>query len=280
VSERAWVSPRSTVRRPPPGRGQRVLARIGRAVRSHASFILRLASLGAGVVLDGIRPATWRRTVRGEFRRALRQAVGGGLSTTLVTAALIGLVMVSQALYWLGQAGQEALIGPILVTVLVREVAPVLVGLIVMGRSGVVIVSEIGGLQIGGQVRTLMAQGLDPFLLLVLPRAAALAIACFTLGVVFVVAALLTGFIAGSLVGAVHIPIGSFLERVLLAMHAGDFAVFPAKMIVIGLLVALTACLTGLTATAQDDAARLLPRGFVRGVVTILLASIALSLGV
>ena len=279
MSERAWVSPQSTAPRPSPVSGPRVLARIGRAIRSHASFVLLLASLGAGVVLDGMRPATWRRTVRGEFRRALRQAVGGGLSTTLVTAALIGLVMVSQALYWLGQAGQEALIGPILVTVLVREVAPVLVGLIVMGRSGVVIVSEIGGLQIGGQVHALAAQGLDPFLLLVLPRAAALAIACFTLGIVFVVAALLTGFIAGSLVGAVHIPIGSFLERVLLAMHAGDFAVFPAKMIVIGLLVALTACLTGLTASAQDDAARLLSRGFVRGVVAILLASIALSLG-
>lgn len=279
MSERSWVISQSTASRLSPGRGRRVLARIGRAVRSHTSFVLLLASLAAGVVLDGIRPATWRRTLRGEFRRALRQAVGGGLSTTLVTAALIGLVMVSQALYWLGQAGQEALIGPILVTVLVREVAPVLVGLIVMGRSGVVIVSEIGGLQIGGQVHALAAQGLDPFLLLVLPRAAALAIACFTLGVVFVVAALLTGFIAGSLVGAVHIPIGSFLERVLLAMHAGDFAVFPAKMIVIGLLVALTACLTGLTASVQDDAARLLPRGFVRGVVAILLASIVLSLG-
>jgi len=257
-----------------------VLARIGRTVRSHTSFVLLLASLGAGVVLDGIRPATWRRTIRAEFRRALRQAVGGGLSTTLVTAALIGLVMVAQALYWLGQAGQEGLIGPVLVTVLVREVAPLLVGLIVLGRSGVVIVSEIGGLQIGGQVRNMTAQGLDPFLLLVLPRAGALATACFTLGVLFVLATLLTGFIAGSLVGAVHIPIGSFLNRVLLAMHAADFAIFPTKMIVIGLLVALTACLTGLTASARDDAAHLLPRGFVRGVVAILLASIALSLGV
>jgi len=279
VSGEVWLAPQSTASHRSPRRVRRVLARIGRAVRSHTRFVLLLASLGAGVVLDGIRPTTWRRTVRGEFRRALRQAVGGGLSTTLVTAALIGLVMVSQALYWLGQAGQEGLIGPILVTVLVREVAPVLVGLIVMGRSGVVIVSEIGGLQFGGQVHALAAQGLDPFLLLVLPRAAALAIACFTLGIVFVVAALMTGFIAGSLVGAVHTPIGSFLERVLLAMHAEDFAVFPAKMIVIGLLVALTACLTGLTASAQDDAARLLPRGFVRGVVAILLASIALSLG-
>ena len=165
-------------------------------------------------------------------------------------------------------------------TVLVREVAPLLVGFILLGRSGVVVVSEIGELQIGSQVSTLAAQGLDPFRLLVLPRACALAIACFTLGVVFVLAALLSGFVAGSLLEAVRISIWSFLDRVLLAMHARDFVVFPAKMIVIGLLVALTASLTGLTATAQDEAARLLPRAFVRGVVAVLLANLALSLAV
>jgi len=256
------------------------LAQLGHPVRPHINFVLKLAAVGFGVAREAVRPATWRRTVRGEFHRALRQAVGGGLSATLVTAALIGLVMVSQALYWLGEAGQEELIGPVLVTVLVREVAPLLVGLILLGRSGVVVVSEIGELQIGGQVSTLAAQGLDPFLLLVLPRACALAIACFTLGVMFVVAALLSGFVARSLLEAARISIWSFLDRVLLAMRAGDFVVFPAKMIVIGLLVALTASLTGLTATAQDEAAHLLPRAFVRGVVGILLASIALSLAV
>ena len=256
------------------------LAQLGHPVRPHINFVLKLAAVGFGVAREAVRPATWRRTVRGEFHRVLRQAVGGGLSATLVTAALIGLVMVSQALYWLGEAGQEELIGPVLVTVLVREVAPLLVGLILLGRSGVVVVSEIGELQIGGQVSTLAAQGLDPFLLLVLPRACALAIACFTLGVMFVVAALLSGFVARSLLEAARISIWSFLDRVLLAMRAGDFVVFPAKMTVIGLLVALTASLTGLTATAQDEAARLLPRAFVRGVVGILLASIALSLAV
>jgi len=256
------------------------LAQLGHPVRPHINFVLKLAAVGFGVAREAVRPATWRRTVRGEFHRVLRQAVGGGLSATLVTAALIGLVMVSQALYWLGEAGQEELIGPVLVTVPVREVAPLLVGLILLGRSGVVVVSEIGELQIGGQVSTLAAQGLDPFLLLVLPRACALAIACFTLGVMFVVAALLSGFVARSLLEAARISIWSFLDRVLLAMRAGDFVVFPAKMIVIGLLVALTASLTGLTATAQDEAARLLPRAFVRGVVGILLASIALSLAV
>jgi phospholipid/cholesterol/gamma-HCH transport system permease protein len=259
---------------------RQALALVGRPVRPHIDFVLMLAALCFGVVREALRPATWRRTVRGEFRRALGQALGGGLPTTLVTAALIGLVMVSQALYWLGQAGQEELIGPVVVTVLVREVAPLLVGFILLGRSGVVVVSEIGELQIGGQVATLAAQGLDAFLLLVLPRACALAIASFTLGVMFVLAALLSGFVAGSLLEAVRISIWSFLDRVLLAMRAADFVVFPAKMILIGVLVALTASLTGLTAAARDEAARLLPRAFVRGVVVILLASVALSLAV
>jgi phospholipid/cholesterol/gamma-HCH transport system permease protein len=234
------------------------LAQLGRPVRPRIGFALMLAALSFGVAREAVHPRTWRRTLRGEFRRALRQAVGGGLSTTVITAALIGLVMVSQALYWLGKAGQQELIGPVLVTVLVREVAPALVGLIVLGRSGVVVVSEIGELQIGGQVNALAAQGLDPFLLLVLPRACALAIACFTLGLVFVVTALLSGFVAGSVFGALLGSIWQFLERVLLAMRAGDFAIFPAKMIVIGLLVALTACLTGLTATSQGRSGRLI----------------------
>jgi phospholipid/cholesterol/gamma-HCH transport system permease protein len=186
--------------------------------------------------------------------------------------------MVYQALYWLGEAGEEELIGPVLVTVLVREVAPVLVGLILLGRSGMVALSEICALQAGGQVRTLESQGVDPFQLIVLPRACAFAMAAFTLGIFFVLAALITGFVAGSLLGAVTMSIWSFLNGVLLAMRAPDFVVFPAKMIAIGLLVALTACLTGLTADPRDDVAHLLPRGFVRGVLAILLSSVALSL--
>jgi phospholipid/cholesterol/gamma-HCH transport system permease protein len=94
------------------------------------------------------------------------------------------------------------------------------------------------------------------------------------------IAALFSGFVAGSLLGAVRISAWSFLNRVLLAMRAGDFVVFPAKMILIGLLVGLTSSLTALTATARDAPAQLLPRGFMRGVVGILLASIALSLAV
>jgi phospholipid/cholesterol/gamma-HCH transport system permease protein len=259
---------------------RRSLARIGRTTRRHTYFVLHLASLSWGVMRAALRPRSWRRTVRAEFRRSLHQAIAGGLSPTLVTAALVGLGMVYQALYWLSEAGQEGLIGSVLVTVLVRSVAPLLVGLVLLGRSGMVSLAEIGSLTAGGQVHALEAQGLDPFLLLVLPRAAALALASFTLGVLFVVSALLSGFVAGSLLGALTISLWSLFDRVLFAMRAADFAVFPVKMLVIGLLVALTACLTGFEATPRQEAFRLLPSGFVRGVLAVLLASIALSLAV
>lgn len=263
-------------------RGQplRFLAQIGRAARRHINFTLFLASLTYGVVLDAARRSTWRRTVRAEFRRALHQAIAGGLLPILVTAALVGLGMVYQALYWLGEAGQQGLIGTVLVTLLVRSVTPLLVGLVVLGRSGMVALAEIASLTAGGQVRALEAQGLDPFLLLVLPRACALALASFTLAIVFVVSALLSGFISASLIGALTIPLWSLFDRVLLAMQGADFAVFPVKMLMIGLMVALTACLTGLEAEPHDDIGRLLPRGFVRGVLAVLLVGISLSLAV
>jgi len=255
----------------------RVLAGIGRETRRRTTFTLILASLAWGVVRGVPWPSTWRRTVRFEFRRVLRQAIAGGLSTVLITAALIGVLMVYQALYWLGAAGEEGLIGSVLVTVLVREIAPVLIGLILLGRSGMVVLSEIGRLAMGGHLRALEAQGLDTFNLLVLPRACAFAIASFTLGILFIFVALATGFVAGSLLQAVQMSIWTFFDRVLLALHVRDFIIVPTKLIAIGLLTALTVGLTALTAGPKDDIAHLLPRGFARGVLAVLIASLAFS---
>src|SRR5215472_12755357 len=147
VVQRAWVLPR------------RFLAGLGRATRRQAHFTLLLGALSFGLFREIIQPHAWRRTVRAEFQRLLRQSVGGGLSTVLVTAALVGVALVNQALYWLAQAGQENLIGAVLVSGLVRGMGPVLVGLILLGRSAMVSVAEIGVLSRGGQIRALEAMG-------------------------------------------------------------------------------------------------------------------------
>ncbi len=256
------------------------LAQVGRFARLRVGFVLILGAASWGVLREATRWGAWRRTVRYEFLQTLRQAAGGGLATTLVTASLAGLAMVYEALYWLGVAGETALTGTVLVTVLLRELTPLLVGLILLGRSGMLTVTQLGMLQTGGQVRAMTARGIDPFLLFVMPRTLAFAVGGFTLGILFGVTALVFGFIVSSAVGHVQDSLWTFLDRVLSAMTVRDDLLVPAKLLVIGFLVGLSSCLTGLMAGADEDLSRLLPRGFVHGILVILVTSLLLTVAV
>jgi len=139
-------------------------------------------------------------------------------------------------------------------------------------------VSEIGTLSSGGQIRALEAMGLDAFQMLLLPRACALALASFTLTVMFVASALITGFIADNLIQGSTITFWAFLDMVLRAMRLSDFLLFPVKTLLIGLLVSVAAGLTGLEARRRTAAAELLPRCFVRGVLVILIVNLVFML--
>lgn len=256
----------------------RLLERIGAPPRRGVQVALAAAALALGIVVEGLSRGTWRRaTVRAEFRRELRLSLLGGLLTALVTATGVGVGLVYQALTWLAFIGQEGLAGSLLVTVIVREVTPVLVGLILLGRSGTVTVVEFGAIKAAGQLRMLEAQGMDPFVLLVLPRVLALAVSGFTLGLFFLATALATGWLAAGLLAA---PGGGpiwLLGEVVAAAERRDFALFAAKLSLIGALVAITSAITGMSATRSDTPSFLLPRGFVRGVVGVLAVSGLLS---
>jgi phospholipid/cholesterol/gamma-HCH transport system permease protein len=256
---------------------RRILALIGATARSHSAFVLQVAALFWGVLREGLSPSTWRRTLRAEFRTMLTRIVGGSLGTIAVAGLIVGLGLVFEAIYWLRTAGQEGQIGRILVLVLFREITPLLVGILLLGRGGTVTVADLGMLQAEGEVAILRAQGIDIFQYLVLPRAAAFAIGGFTLGMVFVMIALISGYITGSVSGVVTRSLFGFLENVLRAVTVADLALFPAKLLLIGLIVALVSCATGLSAGETDAPANLLPRGFTRGVTSILVVTLALS---
>jgi phospholipid/cholesterol/gamma-HCH transport system permease protein len=259
----------------------RLLERLGAAPRRGVQVALAAAALMLGIVVEGVQRVTWQRpTIRAEFRHELRRAVGGGLPIVLVTAVIVGLGMVYQAISWLSFVGQEGLAGTLLVLVLVREVTPVLVGLILLGRSGTVTVVEFGAIKAAGQLTVLEVEGIDPFALLVLPRVLALAVAGFTLGVVFLAAALGTGWLAAEFAGLLRREDHSFGGNVVGALAQRDFILFAAKLTLIGALVALTSAITGMSATKRETPSYLLPRAFVRGIVAVLLTSGLLTVAV
>jgi phospholipid/cholesterol/gamma-HCH transport system permease protein len=237
-------------------------------------------ALSAGMVAEALSLRAWRRPVRAEFRRVLRMALGGSLRATIFVATLIGFGMVYEAIYWLRVAGQEGSLGNILVAVLLREVAPLLVGVILLGRSGSAMLTELGHVQAGRQLHALQAQGIDPFQILIMPRGIAFALASYTLGIVFILVTLLVGYVLANLLGVVPTSLWSFLDTVLRAASPSDFVVFPVKMLAIGLLIGATACLTALLAHPDDDIGRLISRGFIRGMLAIMLTSGLLSLAV
>ena len=160
---------------------------------------------------------------------------------------------------------------------LVREIAPLLIGVILLGRGGVAAVAEIGTLTAEGEIAILRAEGIDIFQYLVLPRAVAFALAAFTLGVVFVLIALISGYVTGTVAGVANRSFLGFLDNVLRAMSLGDLALFPAKLLLIGLVVALACCATGLDVRPTDGPASLLPRGFTRGVIAVMAVTLVLS---
>ena len=256
-----------------------LLERMGGAARRGTLLLLATAALSAGVVMEGLRPSRWRRpTLRAELRRTLRDSLAGGLGTVLLTAAIAGFGLVHQVVVWLVYAGQESLAGTVLVTVVVREATPFLVGLILLGRSGTVTVVEFGATKASGQLGVLEAQGIDPFALLVLPRVVAMAVAGFTLGVIFLAVSLATGFLTGQVLGLVRMPTSDLLTNLLAAMETADFVILALKLVLVSGLVAVVCAITGMSSTPAETPSHLLPRGFVRGLFAVLGTSVVISM--
>ena len=257
---------------------RRLLAATGDRVLRVPVAIVRGAAVAAAVLRQALRPVSWRRTVRAGLLRQCFHTGVGGLPATAIAALLIGLAMVSQSLYWLELAGQPELVGQILVLVLVREIAPLVVAFIVIGRTGSVMVIELGRMEGGGQLRALDAQGIDPLLYLILPRVLAMAVSTFCLTVAFLAVAFVAGNLGSLIAGFSDMGPTELADLVLGAMGPGEFALVAIKSLGIGFLVGLVVCLGGLAPAADVlGPERKLPRVFVLAVLTTFLVSALVS---
>jgi phospholipid/cholesterol/gamma-HCH transport system permease protein len=217
--------------------------------------------------------------VRKEFLKQCHLVGWRALPFIIITGCIVGLGIVYQAIYWLGTFGQAAFTGPILVLILVREIAPLFVALIVIGRSSSVTMIELGIMRLDGQLRMLDALGVDPFLYLVVPRAAAAAVCMFSLTIAFIAVAFGSGYIAGNVLGVIDFTLYEFMIRILAEMGISEFATIPLKTVLIGFVVALIACTTGFSATgSRTMMLAALPNGIVKSFLATLLISIVLTL--
>jgi phospholipid/cholesterol/gamma-HCH transport system permease protein len=255
-----------------------MLAAIGRPLRVGILTLLQNLALSARMFVWSLAPSSWRGPARRELFRLLRQSLLGGLNATLFLGLLIGAGLVFQGIALAEAADQRELFASVLVRVLVRELAPALVGIIILGRSGLVALAELNALRRSGAARVMSLQGVDMLGVYALPAATAFALASLALGIFFVKVALTTGGALAILLSTTQVALFDSLRDVLRAMRAADVLIFPLKLLLIGGLVGVSAAHTALTAPEDRSTAQLLPSGFVRGALAVLLASAMLSL--
>ncbi len=94
----------------------------------------------------------------------------GSLSVIILTGFFTGAVLTLQSSKTLSTFGAKGLTGSLVAVSLVRELGPVLASLMLAGRVGSGIASELGSMVVTEQINAMRALGTDPIKKLVVPR--------------------------------------------------------------------------------------------------------------
>lgn len=212
--------------------------------------------------------------MRAELVRQIYFTGARAVPFVLLIGFFFGLALVFQVFYWLEFSGQEEFIGNIIVHSLMRELAPLMVGLILLGRTGMAVLAEVGAMQATRQIHLLDSQGVDPFFYIVLPRAWGCALCGVVLSYLLIATALLVGFVALNAFGISQIPFYLFNESVFSRTGVLDLAFPVVKGFFFGIAIALVCVSRGFRVTRSvTEIPRELPGTFMESLLYIFLLS-------
>jgi phospholipid/cholesterol/gamma-HCH transport system permease protein len=172
-------------------------------------------------------------------------AVGvGSLTVVLLTGMFTGMVLALVSAITLDQFGARSMVGRLVSASMVKELGPVLTGLMVAGRVGSGIAAELGSMMVTEQIAALRALGTDPIRKLVLPRilAGLLMVPLLTVvsgGVGMVGAWIVT-------VTQLKVPSSVYWNSVVLGLYIQDVWMGLIKPFFIGFAIASIGCHVGM----------------------------------
>ncbi|MBI5201651.1 MAG: ABC transporter permease [Elusimicrobia bacterium] len=244
-------------------RGQ--LRRLGRSVRAFLRHVGTLSRLELSLARHLLVPVGYN--VRLCAKITLTQARFSGLQAAPLLAALgvmIGAVGILQFVSLLAGLADD-LIGKLLVTIIVREMGPLIAAVLLIGRSGTAMATELGTMRLGGELEALSAYRIDPVAFVLLPRVLGMVLAMFASIVLFDVTGLLGGSVIAVIVKDISFPL--LRGRVAAALMPGDFGMTVLKAFLFGQTIALFSCYFGMGVKRSPTE---LPQAVTRAVVASL----------
>jgi phospholipid/cholesterol/gamma-HCH transport system permease protein len=218
--------------------------RLTRAIqRFRESAVRALAFLGESTTafqyaLRRPRSIRWRAVCRMLELDGVRALPITGLLTFLV-----GVVIAYQGAEQLRKFGTNIFIVDLVGISLLREIAPLIVAILIAGRSGSAYAAEIGTMKVTEELDAVRTLGISPMNLLVLPRSVALIIALPLLTVYADVVGVFGGMLIAS--GELNVSFAEFLVRFEETVALRHFLIGLGKAPFFAAIIALVGCYQG-----------------------------------
>ena len=170
----------------------------------------------------------------------------GSLPIVVLIGLFTGAVLALQTSSTLQQFGSLSLTGQLVSLSMVRELGPVLTGILVAGRNASGMASELGSMKVTEQIDAMRAMGVDPTKKLVTPRVTATVIMLFFLSIISDLVGLAGGwFISYFLLG---LDTNQYWTTAYQSLRFGDVFMGLSKPVVFGFIIASIGCFYGMTA--------------------------------
>jgi phospholipid/cholesterol/gamma-HCH transport system permease protein len=221
--------------------GRRGIVSIGRNTRTAARDAGGIVVL-LGDVLRSLIPPTLdgRELLRSLYKMGYRS-----VPIVVMTALFVGGLMVIQLAAFVKQFNARALVGWGTGYSVLREVGPILIGLMFSGRVGANNAAELGTMTVTDQIDGLQALAIDPIRYLVVPRVVAMIITLVVMTAIGDAVAILGAMLMSKVVLDIH-PYTVWYSMVD-NLGVVDFLDGIAKAAVFGAAIALSSCYYGLT---------------------------------
>ena len=221
------------------------LAALGRLVLVAGKNVRDLIALIGQLALDIAHLSTHPRDIPWrEFSATLYKSGAQALPVTALVGFLIGVVLSYLSSLQLKTFGADIFIVNLIGISVIRELGPVIVAVLVAGRSGSAMTAQIGVMRVTEEIDALATLGISRSLRLVLPKVAALALAMPLLVVWCAATGIIGGMVSANL--EMDLAYGYFIDTLPKAVPVANLWIGMGKGFCFGLLIALIACHFGL----------------------------------
>ncbi len=167
----------------------------------------------------------------------------GSLYLVLLTGLFAGQGMAIQFSYELAEMGSKTYLGRILAIAMIRELGPVLTGLMIAARVSSGITAEIAAMVSSNQIDALRAFGIDPIRKLASPRLISLLVMVPVLTVIADIVGIAGGWVVAKFIS--HVSSNLYWANVLDRLRFGNIAIGLIKPVVFSLVIAFISCYKG-----------------------------------